>query len=51
LQVAEIQQAGNIINSHVEAHHEGVARREEIASAERIAEKAAKAAASKPKAA
>jgi hypothetical protein len=51
LQVAEIQQAGNIIHSHVEAHHEGVARREEIASAERLAEKAAKAAASKPKAA
>jgi Phage P22-like portal protein len=51
LQVAEIQQAGSIIGQHVQAHHDGVARREEIASAEKLAEKAAQAAAAKPKAA
>jgi hypothetical protein len=51
LQVAEIQQAGTMLNTHVEARHESVARREEIASAERLADKAAQAAAAKPKAA
>lgn len=47
LHVAEIQQAGNLLDTHVGAGHDAIARREELASAERIAEKAA----NKPKAA
>jgi hypothetical protein len=45
--VAEIQQTGNLLGTHVQAGHDAVARREELASAEKIAKEAA----AKPKAA